>query len=100
VGLKENKEVIFITTINFINNNIAENTPEFQMIIIEIILNLKPNKFVKFKTTRGIFGVFFRKKNNRFSISLDGCGIDEVTTAKEAIASILSLYEGRNSNNY
>jgi hypothetical protein len=80
-------------TINFKTNNIAENSDEFFTLIRETILNLEPNKSVKFKTEKGVFGVLFNKKQGYFSTTLDGYSVEELPTAEAALEAILGLYK-------
>ncbi|MDZ7879663.1 MAG: hypothetical protein U5L45_18440 [Saprospiraceae bacterium] len=75
-----------------------ENSDAFLAHIRQTIAVLKPNKGVKFKTTKGTLGVYFSKKHNHFSISLDGYFIEEVANPEAAAASVLSLYDGGNTD--
>ena len=72
-----------------------ENSEEFRQHVREAVLNLKPNKSVKFHTSEGVFKVAFNKKMGYFNIILDGYGIEEVADVEDAIESVLNFFNWR-----
>ena len=75
-----------------ITYKMKENSEEFRQHVREAVLNLKPNKSVKFHTSEGVFKVAFNKRMGYYNIILDGYGIEEVADAEAAIENVLNYF--------